>query len=389
MIKQIVNVKAVLPGGILSGATVAFENEKIVYIGKDKRGDAETSDGRGAFLFAGFVDIHCHGGAGYDFMDASADEMEKIANFHLSHGSTTIVPTTMTDSWEHIYSALDGIAGYYKIARDSVLSGAHIEGPWLSPKQCGAQSPEKMDLPTVDKFCALIERYPFISRISVAPELENGMAVGKIADEKGVIASVAHTDADFDTVIEAAGNGYSLMTHLYSGMAGVTRKNAFRVAGAVEAGLYDDRLNVEIIADGRHLPTGLLKLIYKCKGADKICLITDAMRAAGLRDGEESILGRKDCGLPFIVEDEVAKTRDRQSFAGSVATTDRLVRVMLSAGIDPVNVSKMASATPARIMGLTDRGTIEVGKRADFVLVNAQTEVLKVIRGGETVFGKE
>lgn len=389
MIKQIVNVKAVLPGGILSDATVAFENEKIVYIGKDKRVGAETSDGRGAFLFAGFVDIHCHGGAGYDFMDASAEEMEKIANFHLSHGSTTIVPTTMTDSWEHIYSALDGIAGYYKTARDSVLRGAHIEGPWLSPKQCGAQSPEKMDLPTVDKFCALIERYPFISRISVAPELENGMAVGKIADEKGVIASVAHTDADFDTVIEAAGNGYSLMTHLYSGMTGVTRKNAFRVAGAVEAGLYDDRLNVEIIADGRHLPTGLLKLIYKCKGADKICLITDAMRAAGLRDGEESILGRNDCGLPVIVEDEVAKTRDRQSFAGSVATTDRLVRVMLSTGIDPVNVSKMASATPARVMGLTDRGTIEVGKRADFVLMNAQTEVLKVIRGGETVFVKE
>lgn len=322
-------------------------------------------------------------------MDASAEEIEKIANFHLSHGSTTIVPTTMTDSWEHIYSALDKIAGYYKIARDTVLRGAHLEGPWLSPKQCGAQSPEKKDLPSVDKLRALLKRYPFISRISVAPELENGMAVGKMADETDVVASVAHTDADYDTIIEAADNGYSLMTHLYSGMSGGTRKNAFRVAGAVEAGLYDDRLNVEIIADGRHLPTGLLKLIYKCKGADKICLITDAMRAAGLRDGEESILGRKDCGLPVIVEDEVAKTRDRQSFAGSVATTDRLVKVMLSTGIDPVNVSKMASATPARVMGLTDRGTVEVGKRADFVLMNEQTEVLKVIRGGETVFVKE
>ena len=389
MLKQVVNVKAVLPDGILTDATVAFENEKIVYIGKDRLSGAEISDGRGAYLLAGFVDIHCHGGAGYDFMDASAEEIEKIANFHLSHGSTTIVPTTMTDSWEHIYSALDKIAGYYKIARDAVLRGAHLEGPWLSPKQCGAQSPEKMDLPSVDKLRALLKRYPFISRISVAPELENGMAVGKMADETDVVASVAHTDADYDTIIEAADNGYSLMTHLYSGMSGVTRKNAFRVAGAVEAGLYDDRLNVEIIADGRHLPTGLLKLIYKCKGADKICLITDAMRAAGLRDGEESILGRKDCGLPVIVEDEVAKTRDRQSFAGSVATTDRLVKVMLSTGIDPVNVSKMASATPARVMRLTDRGTVEVGKRADFVLMNEQTEVLKVIRGGETVFIKE
>ncbi len=389
MIRQIVNVKVVLPDGILPDATVAFDDDKIIYIGKDRLDCAESSDGRGAYLFAGFVDIHCHGGAGYDFMDASAEEIEKIVNFHLSHGSTTIVPTTMTDSWEHIYSALDGIAGYYKTARDTVLHGAHIEGPWLSPKQCGAQSPEKMDLPSVDKFRTLIERYPFISRISVAPELENGMAVGRIAGKTGVVASVAHTDADFDTVIEAADNGYSLMTHLYSGMTGVTRKNAFRVAGAVEAGLYDDRLNVEIIADGRHLPTGLLKLIYKCKGADKICLITDAMRAAGLRDGEESILGRNDCGLPVIVEDEVAKTRDRQSFAGSVATTDRLVRVMLSAGVDPVSVSKMASATPARVMGLNDRGSVEVGKRADFVVMNEQTEVLRVIRCGKTVFGGE
>ncbi len=189
MLKQVVNVKAVLPDGILTDATVAFENEKIVYIGKDRLSGAEISDGRGAYLLAGFVDIHCHGGAGYDFMDASAEEIEKIANFHLSHGSTTIVPTTMTDSWEHIYSALDKIAGYYKIARDTVLRGAHLEGPWLSPKQCGAQSPEKMDLPSVDKLRALLKRYPFISGISVASELENGMAVGRMADETDVVAS--------------------------------------------------------------------------------------------------------------------------------------------------------------------------------------------------------
>lgn len=389
MIKRIVNVKVVLPSGILSDATVAFDNDKIIYIGKEPFKAAETFNGCGAYLLAGFVDIHCHGGAGYDFMDATAEEMEKIEAFHLSHGSTTIVPTTMTDSWENIYSALDEIARYYKTARDSVLCGAHIEGPWLSPEQCGAQYPEKMDLPSADKLRAITDKYPFISRISVAPELENGMEVGKIADKTGIVASVAHTNADFDTVIEAADNGYSLMTHLYSGMTGVTRKNAFRVAGAVEAGLYDDRFKVEIIADGRHLPVGLLKLIYKCKGADKICLITDAMRAAGLRDGEKSVLGRKDCGLPVIVEDEVAKTLDRQSFAGSVATTDRLVRVMLSAGIDLVNVSKMASATPARVMGLNDRGSIEVGKKADLVIMNERGEVLCVFKGGEVAFDKE
>ena len=169
-------------------------------------------------------------------------------------------------------------------------------------------------------------------------------------------------------------------------MAGVFRKNAFRVAGAVEAGFYSDDLFVEIIADGKHLPASLLKLIYKIKGADRICLITDAMRASGLPEGAHSILGRQEDGIPVIVEDGVAKLLDRQSFAGSVATMDCLIRMMyFMAEADLVDISKMASATPAKVMGFTDRGSIEIGKRADFVLMDTALNIKKVIFKGEII----
>ena len=176
------------------------------------------------------------------------------------------------------------------------------------------------------------------------------------------------------------------MTHLYSGMKGVTRKNAFRVAGAVEAGLYFDDLFGEIIADGRHLPLDLLRFIYKCKGADRICLITDAIRAAGLKNGERSVIGSLANGLPVIVEDEVAKLLDRQSFAGSTATGIRLYQTMASAiGKDMVALSNMASRTPARVMGWDDCGEIAVGKRADMLLLSEELEIKNIIYGGETV----
>jgi N-acetylglucosamine-6-phosphate deacetylase len=177
-------------------------------------------------------------------------------------------------------------------------------------------------------------------------------------------------------------NGYTLMTHLYSGMKGVTRKNSFRIAGSVEAGLYFDDLFVEIIADGRHLPLDLLRFIYKCKGADKICLITDAIRAAGLNNGEQTVIGSKRNGLPVIVEDEVAKLLDRQSFAGSTATADRLYKTMAQAiGKDMVALSRMASTTPAKVMGWTDRGEIAVGKRSDLLLVDDGLNIEKIFIG--------
>lgn len=387
MVTEIKNAKLVLPGKVLENGTIRFENGLITYIGESRLLPADkVIDADGCTVMAGFVDIHCHGGGGYDFMDATPKEMLKISRHHLLHGTTTLFATTMTDTYEAIEAALDNYSELYQQNELLTLEGVHLEGPWLSPAQCGAQSTEKMAKPDSKKLVSLKQKYPFIKRVSAAPEELGGAELGKTGASLGLNMSIGHSNADFDEVAEAIKNGYTVMTHFYSGMQGVYRKNAYRTAGAVEAGYYFDDLTVEIIADGKHLPKGLLQLIYKCKGADKICLITDAMRGAGSPDGTETVLGRMEDGVPCIVEDGVAKLYDRQSFAGSVATADRLVRTMnILAGIDLVDVSKMASATPARLMGLSDRGTLEIGKRADIVVLNKDLTIKNVIFKGETV----
>ena len=256
----------------------------------------------------------------------------------------------------------------------------------MNPNQCGAQNTEYMKTPNCKELTDLKKRYPFILRVSAAPELENGYEFGRKGKELGLVMSPAHTDAYFSQIAKAKENGYTLMTHLYSGMQGVRRKNAFRIAGATEAGLYFDDMFVEIIADGRHLPDELLRFIYKCKGADKICLVTDAIRAAGMKNGAETVIGSKKNGLPVVVEDDVAKLLDRQSFAGSTATADRLYRTMARAiGTDMVALSKMMSLTPATVMGWTDRGEIALGKRADMLLVNEELEIEKIFFGGKEI----
>ena len=387
MRSQIINASIVLEDGILRDGVCCFRDGIIDYIGTQPQPDARTVlDAQGRFLLPGFVDLHCHGGAGYDFMDASPEEMEHIARFHLTHGTTTLYATTMTDSWDRIRQALDRLDGFLHSGGEYNVVGVHLEGPWLSPAQCGAQSTDTMQLPDPEMLKKLVKQFPFICRVSAAPELPGGLELARVGRELGLVMSVAHTDADFEQTEQAADAGYTLMTHLYSGMGMTHRVHAYRVAGAVEAGLYDDRLCVELIADGKHLPAALLKLVYKCKGAERICLVTDAMRGAGLPEGSRTMLGCVQGGVEAIVEDGVAKLPDRTSFAGSVATADRLLRTMCRlAEVDPVHVSRMLSGTPARVMGLTDRGSIEVGKRADLVLLDPNMEVQQVFLGGNAI----
>ena len=385
MITKIINANIVLGDRVLGGAELYAEDGYITYVGEGKEGGYDAIyDAEGKYLLAGFIDIHSHGGGGYDFMDATADEMRAISDFHLSHGTTTLVATTLTDTWESIEASLRTFAELGDDRR--TLHGVHLEGPWFSPLQCGAQDTSTMDSPSVEKLYDLKKRYPFIERVSLAPEIDEGFAVGRAGKECGVVIAMGHTDADFDTAVASAKAGYNLVTHVYSGMRGVVRINAYRVAGAVEAALYDDSMTCEVIADGKHLPEGLLRLIYKCKGADRICLITDSTRGAGAADGNEIMLGKLIGGTRAIVEDGVAKLPDRTAFAGSVATTDRLLRTFATLTDAPItDVSKMLSATPARVMGYTDRGRIEVGLRADLVLVDSDYNVCSVFLAGEKV----
>ncbi len=379
------NVDIVLKDKILEKSNCLIEDDKIIYIGNEEITADKIIDGTNNYLLAGFIDLHCHGGNGFDFMDADPLQMLEISKFHLQRGTTTLFATTLTDSWENIEKSLNTYKQLFDEDNLLTLNGVHLEGPWFSPAQCGAQDASNMGLPSKNKIDKLMQKYPFIRRISLAPELENAIEVGRYASEKGIVVSAGHTDADFDTIVNANGNGYSLLTHFYSGMAGVVRRNAYRVAGTVEAGYYLDDMFVEIIADGKHLPTSLLKLIYKIKGADRICLITDGTRGSGYEDGIEFMLGRQIGGVKCIVQDGVAKLLDLAAFGGSVATTDRLFRQMIDVGVNIVDVSKMASQTPAKVMGLDDRGSIEIGKRADLVIMDKKHNIKEVMFNGKLV----
>ena len=265
-----------------------------------------------------------------------------------------------------------------------IFLGAHMEGPYFALEQAGAQDPEvirdpdpKEYLPFLDEFDGLVGRW------SNAVELPNALEMGLELRRRGIVAAVGHSDATYEQILPALDYGYNLMTHFYSGMAGVRRINAYRHAGAVESGYLLDDFDVEIIADGHHLPASLLKLIYKSKGSSRICLITDAIAGAGLPEGTELSMG----SVPYIIEDGVAKLLDRSAFAGSVTTANNLVRTMVELADVPLcEAVKMATLTPARVAGVdAEMGSLVPGKLANIVVFDADYQVQNVVLKGEEV----
>ncbi len=380
----IVNARIVTADAVIESGSLVYENGRILSL-SDSSAEAEcVIDAEGRYLIPGFVDLHCHGALGMAFNDGDAQKSREIAAFHLSHGTTSMLASTSTADMPALERSLAMLSEEISGNPEGTVFGIFMEGPWLSTASAGAQAATLMRAPSAADVAYLKGKYPLLLRLGVAPEEAGGMEMGRAGKEKGLLMSMAHTAATFAETEEAFRNGYSLLTHFYCAMKGVERKNAFRVAGAVEAGYYIDDMAVELIADGKHLPPELLKLVYKIKGADRICLVTDATRAAGLADG--CITKNVSATADVIVEDGVAKVMDRSCFAGSAATADRLYQTMAQAiGRDMVALSRMASRTPARLIGLSDRGEIAVGKRADLILMNEDLSVDRVILCGRVV----
>lgn len=389
---KIYNGNVITPYRIIPNGTVIVSEGTITAVGQ---GNIEVEnaleiDAMGKYIAPGFIDIHVHGGGGHDFMDGSELAFLKIAETHARFGTTSMLPTTLTSTREQLLETLQ----IYETANAKNINGSqflgiHLEGPYFAMNQRGAQDPRYIRDPDPVEYHEILSRSSIIKRWSAAPELKGALEFSQCLLSKNILPSLAHTDATYDEVIVAFENGYTLATHLYSGMLGVTRKNAYRYAGAVESAFLIDEMDVEIIADGIHLPPPLLKLVYKIKGADKTALITDAMRAAGMPEGE-SVLGNIDNGLKVIVEDGVAKLPDRTAFAGSVATADRLVRSMVfMADVPLIDAIKMITATPARILKVDDKkGSLVVGKDADIVIFNNDIEIGMTIINGRIVYEK-
>ncbi|MBS1918147.1 MAG: N-acetylglucosamine-6-phosphate deacetylase [Bacteroidetes bacterium] len=383
------NGKIITPDNIIQNGSVLIENGYIkdIFEYALTLDDVSTFNAGGLFVSPGFVDLHVHGGGGHDFMDASAEAMREIALTHYRHGTTSMMPTTLSSTLESLNNMLESYRNFSRLD-DSGMKwlGVHIEGPYFAMDQRGAQDARFIRKPDAKEYNYLLDKFSCIARWSVAPELNGALEMGNVLHNKGVIASIAHTDAVYSDVEMAVKNGYSLVTHLYSGMNGVTRRNAYRYAGVVEASFLIDSLDVEIIADGRHLPVPLLQLVYKIKGADKIALITDAIRPAGT-DAITSVLGSKESGVAVIIEDHVAKLPDRSSFAGSVATMDFLVKTMWKeAGIPLTEVIRMAATTPARIAAINkEYGSIAIGKKANLVFFDEEVRVKYIFNEKEII----
>ncbi len=387
------NGTLVTPGLVIRGGGILVEGERIaaVFTGETETRQWLASSGRlptildagGDYVLPGFIDLHCHGGGGDDFMDGDPDGFVRAARSHMLHGTTSMMPTTLASSRE----ALDaGIAAFAK-AKDAPdcpeFIGLHLEGPYFAISQKGAQDPAHIRNPDPAEYLSILDSCDGIARWTLAPELPGALEMAAELVRRGILPAIGHSDATFDETVRAYDHGFALVTHLYSAMSTVKRVGGYRIPGILEAAWLIDGLAVELIADGRHLPPPLLRLAHRIKSSNGACLVTDAMRAAGLPDGTYP-LGGRNSGRDAVVRDGVAWVADGTAFAGSVATAERLLATMvLDAGIPLTDAVTMWSSTPARIAGLSGRkGSLAAGKDADIVSLGPGFDVRFVLARG-------
>jgi len=382
--------EVITPDRNLGAATVLVEDGKIIGVEKGlvEADGFEDIDVSGQYVMPGFIDIHSHGAGNSDFMDCTAEACLNIAREHASHGTTLLFPTTLASDNAEMMRFLEVYEGVKHQTEGAAFGGLHLEGPYFAYEFRGAQDPKYLKNPDPADYMPILEASSDIRRWSVAPELPGAMEFGRELKKRGILPSIAHTSAIYDDVVEAFEAGYTLITHFYSCMNGVIRRNAFRHAGCIEAGYLLDGMTLEVIGDGIHVPKELLKLIVKIKGTDRVVLCTDSMRGAGMPENTTSILGSLEKGQTVYLEDGVAKVMDRSCFAGSIATTDRLIRTMHFLAEQPLTDSvRMLTVNPAAIMGVGDRkGRIQAGYDADIVVCDKDLYARQTYVMGKRVF---
>ena len=347
-------IKNVNLNGSITDITV--ENGKIAAIGKT---ELAGTDFGGAKIFPGLIDIHNHGCIGYDTMEGRLPEM---ADWQLKNGTTTWYPTTMTMSEEDIIAATSADIDF---GHGANIPGFHMEGPFINKKYKGAQNEKYILAPTMELF----RKCKNIKQVTLAPEAEGSL---EFIDECPAIISIGHTDADYDTAKAAFNRGAKKLTHTYNVMPGIHH----RAPGPIGAGFDSEGVYAELICDGRHVHESAVRMLIKLFDTDRVILISDSMRAAGLGDGEYSFGGQK-----ITVKNGEART-EGGNLAGSTSTLFECVKVAISFGISERDAIKMASENPAKLMGL-NKGKIEVGYDADFIIVDERFNLITAIARGE------
>ncbi len=376
----------VIADGTIRRGDILVDDDTILEVGfsGDIPAGCEVLDAQGKYVSPGFIDIHVHGGGGYDIMDCTEEAFCEVANIHLKNGTTTIVPTAVSAPMEDIFEMIE----VCKKAIDKCPSiyGLHLEGPYISVNQKGAHNEKLLHAPTAEETKRLLEvGEGIICRMTAACELDNMQEFAQTLKDHGIGLALGHSDATAAQALEGFRWGFSHITHLYSATPSVRKINQVVTAGVIEAAYLDDAVTVELIADGNHATEHGLKLAMKIKGTDNVVLVTDAIRPAGL-DVTESYLGAKLPENRVIVEDGVAKLPDRSVFAGSIATMARVLKKsMTHYHLELVDAIKMMTETPAKVLGAKDLGKIQKGFKADFVLFDEDWNISNVIKNGKVV----
>ena len=394
---KIEHAKLILPYEILNDAWLICHEGDIVEYGcgmSPQQKFSNVFDAKGNYLSPGFVDLHVHGGAGADFRDGKEEAFERAMRAHLVGGTTTMLATISSTSLANILRSAHIYCNMQKKQLSSLprLVGLHLEGPYISKIEKGAQDETFIRLPNPAEYEYILKEVPCIRRWSIACELPGALELGFLLYRKGIMASIGHSAATTDQEYEAFAHGFKSVTHLYSGCSMLHRNGPYREGGVVEAAFLIDELDVEVIADGVHLPPDFLRLIYKIKGSDHIALITDSIRAGAsdIPDGTEVYDDYERKNL-IRIEGGVAIMPDGKNFAGSIATTSHLVRTMVQrVGVDLTAAVRMAALTPARMLGLdAEIGSIARGKRADLLLLDSNLHVRTVFRDGKQVIDRK
>ncbi|SCL20766.1 N-acetylglucosamine 6-phosphate deacetylase [Micromonospora nigra] len=364
-----VNGKVVTPNGVIWQGCVELADDRITAV-------AEYPSVRdGHWIVPGFVDMHTHGGGGHTFTTGDPGQARDAAAFHLRHGTTTLLASLVSSPFELMR---DATAAYRPLVREGVLAGVHFEGPYLSTARCGAQNPEFLRDPSTDELTELVELGAGAVRmVTIAPERDGALDAVRLLTAAGVVVAVGHTDATYEQTRAAVAAGASVGTHLFNGMRPVHH----REPGPVVALLGAPNVICELVADGVHLHDGTLAFATSTAGPERCALVTDAMAAAGMPDGEYELGGQT-----VTVADGVARLTRDGAIAGSTLTMDAALRQAVAAGIPMPDAVRMVATTPARAIGLADRvGALQVGMRADLVVLDDDLNVVRVMRAGSWV----
>ena len=381
MLTQLINARILTPQGWLKDGSVLIRDGKILEVTNCDLAviGAQLIDVKGMYVLPGGVEIHAHGGGGRDFMECTEDAFRTAVRTHMKYGTTSIFPTLSSSTVPMIEQAAETCTRLME-EKDSPILGLHLEGHYLNIAMAGGQIPENIKNPDPNEYIPIVENWSCIKRWDAAPELPGAMQFGKYITAKGILASVAHTQAEFEDIRTAYEAGYTHATHFYNAMPGFHKRREYKYEGTVESIYLLDDMTVEVVADGIHVPPTILRLIYKIKGVERTCLITDALACAA-SDSKEAFDPR------VIIEDGVCKLADHSALAGSVATMDRLIRTMVQkAEIPLADAVRMASETPAKIMGVYDRkGSLQKGKDADIIVMDEDLNVRAVWAMGKLV----